>query len=150
MPFTIFLLCLFAATSRDEPAPGTDDDTTQVNGTESTLSQRYVLGLENAVSARRTPLGAYTHKVYRRLLRNWERMPEPDMGLISLNEQVTISFLVFPDGRVVRAKVKQTSGDPTLDGLALASVPKSLPTFPKRLEESSLYYEMTFTYGTGR
>ena len=84
-------------------------------------------------------VGLIQEKVYR----NW-REPLAEKH----NQEVVVSFFIFPGGNIDKPLVKKSSGVETLDTLAISAVLDSVPfsEFPKELKMSNLHINIHFKY----
>jgi TonB family protein len=110
--------------------PGRDDKT----GAEG--------GGSRASSASADKLAAYVGLIRDKVMAHWKS------PLGAMNNEVLVSFYVYPGGTIGKPHLQKGSGDDQLDTLAIRAIHESepLPKFPKELKEPNLYVTIRFKY----
>ena len=101
--------------------------------------QSKVRTLPKASQATTEYVGMIQEKIYR----NWQEPLAQEH-----NQEVVVSFFLFPRGNIDKTVVKQSSGVEALDTLAVRAVLDSVPfpKFPKELKKSNLHVNIYFKY----
>ncbi len=117
------------------------------DGGMASSSQAVIDDAQGATRARlrraNTPLGRYTQRVYSVVRKRWHKH---QVELTPVQREVTVAFRIERKGRVDKVELETSSGDPMLDAIARASVPKRLGRFPAQLDQSHIRQEITFRY----
>ncbi|MBX2801605.1 MAG: energy transducer TonB [Myxococcales bacterium] len=102
---------------------------------------------EAAVAAVGTPLGAWVERADALIARKWMgRDLDPHDRARGIQGQVTVQLAIAPNGRVTEVRVTQSSGNDTLDRMALGSIPARLPRLPREHAGGTLQHRVTLRY----
>ena len=85
----------------------------------------------------------YVGMIQEKIYRNWQEPLAQEH-----NQEVLVSFFLFPRGNIDKTVVKQSSGVEALDTLAVKAVLDSVPfpKFPKELKKFNLHVNIYFKY----
>ena len=121
-------------------SPGAADRSATAPLTVADLSVR--LGDVTRLNARATPLGVYISTIEDEIRKAWVLPVEyRAMGTQGVAE---VSFVVSRNGRVSRAQIVRKSGTDGLDRIALQSIPRWLPRFPKEIDRRQIQFSYVF------
>jgi len=114
---------------------------------QAVVDEEVDLGRITWVEATETPLGHYTERVHEVIGELWRSQDlDPDERARGIQGDVTVSFIVARNGRVSNLGLVKSSGHPDLDRIALHSVPRRLPRFPRDVHLQSVLQRITFHY----
>lgn len=100
-----------------------------------------------AVSAVGTPLGAYIQRVEDLVAARWKRADlAPHARALGIQGEVAVRYRVRRNGVVEDKRVARSSGNPQLDAMALAAIPRKLPRFPRDLTEEVVHHQLLLRY----
>ena len=66
--------------------------------------------------------------------------------MLPMSHEVTVRFEIARVGTISNTTVITSSGDPMLDAMARASVPKRLAPFPVAMSQKRIEQQITFRY----
>jgi TonB family protein len=103
---------------------------------------------EPAVSVEGTPLGRYIEQLEDLVARRWSEVDlTTSEKAIGYAGRVTVRYRVWPDGRVTDRRVASSSGNLSLDTMALQAVPLRAPRFPRELHrDEPLWHQVDLSY----
>ncbi|MEQ1507426.1 MAG: energy transducer TonB, partial [Myxococcota bacterium] len=101
----------------------------------------------SAVSTRGTALGAYVERAEEVIASRWRAHDlDAHSRALGLQGEVTVRYLVRPDGRTGEVAIVRSSGNPELDRMAVEAIPARLARFPRELGSSPFHHEITLRY----
>lgn len=114
---------------------------------QTVLSEEYDVVDFVQVRAAATPLGRYMAAVEEKVKEAWfaDDLPAHDRAL-GIQGQVTLQFYIHRSGRVSELVVVTHSGHPSLDSMAIRSVPVRLAKFPEELDIRGIHHRLTLRY----
>jgi TonB family protein len=95
-----------------------------------------------SASARGTPLGAYLGQIESLVVARWTSVDPPLEALLAVRP-VVVSFRLHRTGEVTDLALVQSSGEPSVDALAIAAIPDRVPRFPRGVEQDVVPQKMT-------
>jgi TonB family protein len=102
---------------------------------------------QTSVSTRETPLGQYIARATAAIDARWRTADlDPHSRALGIQGDVTVRYLIHPDGRTSDVVVVRKSGNPTLDQLAIQAIPARLDRFPRELGKTPIIHEITLRY----
>ncbi|MBW1877068.1 MAG: TonB family protein, partial [Deltaproteobacteria bacterium] len=114
---------------------------------QAVVDEAYDLDRVSWVDAAETPLGRYTERVHEAVNELWRAQDlDPDERARGIQGDVTIAFTVVRNGRTSNLELVKSSGHPGLDLLALRSVPRRMPRFPREVRIRRVLQRITFHY----
>ncbi|WP_179228427.1 TonB family protein [Leptolyngbya ohadii] len=86
--------------------------------------------------------GAYVSALNRKIDQQWQRIS------VSEIREAKVQFEIDREGRLINARLMQSSGDSSADSVALQAIELAAPftPFPQQIQESRLLVNFTFTY----
>ncbi|MFK7929547.1 MAG: energy transducer TonB [Myxococcota bacterium] len=127
--------------------PGSASSDTSSQSSQQTVAEDFSIDRLALVDAHSTAKGRYRATVDERIYKNWSAM---DLSLheraLGIQGDVTIVLHVRASGKVLDTTLVRSSGHNSLDGMAMDSVPKRLPRFPKDLDIDTIFHRYTFRY----
>lgn len=102
---------------------------------------------KTAVSTIGTPLGAWIQRSEALIVQRWHSHDlDPHDRALGLQGQVTVHYVTQGTGRVSEVQVTRSSGNPSLDQMALDAIPTKLPRLPRELRGEPLHHQITLRY----
>ena len=100
-----------------------------------------------AVETVGTPLGVWVARAEQRITTRWGGLDlEPHERALGLQGQVTVRYVVAPNGRVSEVGIARSSGNDQLDRMALDAIPTRLPRLPRERRDRPLHHQITLRY----
>lgn len=99
------------------------------------------------VDAADTAVGRYRAKLDEEITQQWHTM---DLSLheraLGLQGDVSVVFIIERNGKVSEKTITRSSGNASLDAMALDAISEKLLKFPKDLDRTSIVHEYNFIY----
>ncbi len=112
-----------------------------------TVLDEVAISWEAAISARGTPVGVYIAQVEDIVGARWQRQDmQTHARARGIQGQVTVEYKIRPTGKVTDLTLARSSGDPTLDRMALEAIPHKLPRFPNDVSRETIPHRMVLRY----
>ncbi len=94
-----------------------------------------------------TPLGAWLQRAESLIVERWRGSDlDAHAKAMGLQGLVTVRYVVQGSGRVSEARVTRSSGNASLDQMALDAIPPRLPRLPREQRGEPLPHQITLRY----
>jgi len=112
-----------------------------------TALDEVAISWRTAVNARGTAVGQYISQVEDIVGARWQRQDiDTSSRAVGIQGQVTVQYSIRPTGRVTDIHLTRSSGNRTLDQIAVDAIPRKLPRFPPGIEREAIRHRIVLRY----